>query len=260
MSETYIVKPVAKALEVLEYVVEEGRELTLTEIAYHVGHPKTTVFRYLQTLKASGFVAYDPMSDRYRTGVRLWTLNHSGGHHVLCEVAFSVMRELRDRFNETVNLGVMEGGEVVYLEMVESRRSLRMEAKIGSRNRVYTTALGKAILCSLPEERWREHLPEVLEGRGGLRVLTYGLFEKELRLSRERGYAVDESENEEGAYCVASPVFHLRGQVRDQVVAAISVSAPDSRMSASLQRQIAEGVVSAAGEISARLSVRVDKG
>lgn len=252
MSESYIVKPVAKALEVLDFVMQEGRELTLTEIAYHVGHPKTTVFRYLQTLKASGFVAYDPMSDRYRTGVRLWTLNHSGGHHVLCEAAFAVMRDLRDSFNETVNLGVMEGKEVVYLEMVESRRSLRMEAKIGSRDRVYTTALGKAFLCSLPEERWQDHLPEVLERREGLQVMTYQHFEKELRISKARGYAVDESENEEGAYCVASPVFHLQGQV----VAAISVSAPDSRMSASLQRQIAEGVVAAAAEISARLSVR----
>ena len=74
MSENYIVKPIAKALQLLEYVVEEGRELALTEISYRTGLPKTTAFRYLQTFCQAGFLSYDPHSDRYRTGVRLWSL------------------------------------------------------------------------------------------------------------------------------------------------------------------------------------------
>ena len=81
MSEQYIVKPIAKALQLLEYVVEEGRELSLTEIAYRTGLPKTTAFRYLQTFCQAGFLSYDPRSDRYRTGVRLWALAQSKGNN-----------------------------------------------------------------------------------------------------------------------------------------------------------------------------------
>ena len=249
MSESYIVKPVAKALQVLEFVAEEGRELTLTEIAHHVIQPKTTVFRYLQTLKAAGFVSYDPKSDRYRTGVRLWTLNRAGGRNVLCDTALGTMRELRDKFNETVNLGEIDGKEIVYLEMVESRRSLRMEAKIGARDPIYTTALGKAILSGMEESSWEVHLPEVLESRIGAPTQSRSEFYKELRLAAKLGYAVDRSKNEEGAYCVAAPILHTNGQV----VAAISVSAPDSRITTNLQHLISKAVVSAATEISMRL-------
>ena len=249
MSESYIVKPVAKALQVLEFVAEEGRELTLTEIAYHVKQPKTTVFRYLQTLKAAGFVSYDPKSDRYRTGVRLWTLNRTGGRNVLCDTALGTMRELRDKFNETVNLGEIDGREIVYLEMVESRRSLRMEAKIGARDPIHTTALGKAILSGMEEASWEDHLPEILESRIGLAKQRHSEFYDELRIAAKLGFAVDRSENEEGAYCVAAPILQLKGQV----VAAISVSAPDSRITPGLQRQISEAVVGAAKQISMKL-------
>ncbi len=250
MSESYIVKPVAKALHVLEFVAEEGRELTLTEIAFHVHQPKTTVFRYLQTLRAAGFISYDPKSDRYRTGIRLWALNRAGGRNALCDTAIETMRRLRDRFNETVNLGEIEGKDIVYLEIVESRRSLRMEAKIGARDPIYTTALGKAILSGMEEARWDDHLPEVLESRLGAHTLNHSDFYKELRHAAKLGFAVDRSENEEGAFCVAAPILQPKGNV----VAAISVSAPDSRITPGLERQIAEAAVGAATEISIRLS------
>ena len=151
----------AKALQLLEYVVQEGRELPLTEISYHTGLPKTTAFRYLQTFCQAGFLSYDPHSDRYRTGVKLWVLAQSkGSHSALREAAIPAMRELRDRFNETINLAELDGREVVYLEMVESRRSLRMLAKIGSRDPAYRTAVGKAMLSTFEEEERRSHLPQ----------------------------------------------------------------------------------------------------
>ncbi len=68
MSEQYIVQPVAKALQVLEYVAEEERDLSLAMICEQTGLPKTTTFRYLQTLRRAGFVAYDPKSDQIVIG------------------------------------------------------------------------------------------------------------------------------------------------------------------------------------------------
>ena len=201
MPDDYIVKPVAKALRVLEYVVEEGREMALTEIAYHVRLPKTIAFRYLQTLHRAGFVFYDPRSDRYRTGVRIWALAQSkGGQSVLREAALPIMRGLRDRFNETINLAELDGQDMVYIEMVESRRSLRMLAKIGSRDPAYCTAVGKAILAALPEEVLQKHLPTKAHPRTTRTLTVPAALEAELTATQRRGYAIDRGEN-----CAGSP-------------------------------------------------------
>jgi DNA-binding IclR family transcriptional regulator len=152
MTNDYIVKPVYKALQVLQCLGDEQRELALSEICYRVGLPKTTVFRYLYTLRECGFVDYDPATDLYRLGLRMWELGRAAGARLrIREVAVPFMRELRNRFNETVNLGMLDDTEVVYLEIVESRRSLRMHAKLGGRDPVYSTTLGKASMAFLPK-------------------------------------------------------------------------------------------------------------
>ena len=254
-SENYIVKPVAKALQVLAYVAEEGRELALTEICYKVRLPKTTVFRYLQTLCAAGLLAYDPVSDRYRTGVRLWALGQMAGRRsVLCEVTLPIMRRLRDRFNETVNLAELDGSEVIYLEMVESRRSLRMQAKIGSHDPAYTTAVGKAMLAFLPPERLPDHLPAALAPRTSGTVSELEALRSQLAEARTRGFALDQGENEEGARCVGAPIFGPGGSV----IAGLSVSAPEGRMGGSQEKQIAAALVEAAAEISSRFGLSAE--
>lgn len=254
MADQYIVQPVAKALQVLEYVAEEGRDLSLAMICEQTGLPKTTTFRYLQTLRRSGFVAYDPKSDRYRAGVRLWVLGQSAASRsAVCEVAMPVMKPLRDRFNETVNLAELDGPEVVYLEMVESRRSLRMQAKVGGRDPAYCTSVGKAILAFVPPERLAEHLPPRLSSRTHDTITSLASLRKALALVREQGFAIERGENEEGACCIGAPIF-----LKDTVAAAISVSAPASRMSRPLEKEISTALVEAAGVIADRLkSLRV---
>src|SRR5262245_58807781 len=166
MSNSYIVQPVYKALQVLRCLGDERRELALSEICYRVDLPKTTVFRYLQTLCACGFVTHDPGTDLYRIGLRVWELSQMVHEPLrIRDVALPPMRELRDRFNETVNLGVLDSLDVVYLEIIESRRSLRMQAQLGGRDPVYSTALGKVVLAFMPEGQWATHLPDVLAPR-----------------------------------------------------------------------------------------------
>ena len=250
MPEQYIVQPVAKALQVLEYVAGEARDLSLAMICEHTGFPKTTTFRYLQTLRRAGFVSYDPRSDRYRAGVRLWVLGQSAaGRPAVCEVAVPVMKSLRDRFNETVNLAELDGSEVVYVEMVESRRSLRMQAKVGSRDPAYCTSVGKAMLAHVPPERLTEYLPERLMARTHDTITSVGALRRELALVREQGFAIEQGENEEGACCIGAPIFLSEGAV----IAGISVSAPASRMTRSLEREVAAAVVESAAAIAEHL-------
>lgn len=250
----YVVGPVDRALRVLDCVAEEGREMTLTEVSTRLRLPKTTAFRYLTTLARHGLVAHDPRSDRYRPGARLWALGQAARRHSrLGALALPLMQEIRDRFNETVNLGELDGAEVVYREMVESRRSLRMQARPGSRDPAYATALGKAVLAFLPEERWQEHLPARLVARTPRTITTLPRLREDLREARRQGFARDRGENEEGSHCVGAPVLGPQEAGDPTPVAALSVSAPDSRMNARLERDIAEALRDAAARLRALL-------
>jgi len=250
MTNSYIVQPVYKALRVLRCLREERRELALSEICYRVDLPKTTVFRYLQTLCACGFLMHDPNTDLYRIGLRVWELGQSVHEPLrIREIALPAMRDLRDRFNETVNLGVLDGLDVVYLEIIESRRSLRMQAQLGGRDPVYSTALGKAVLAFKNEDQWPLHLPRELAPRTERTVTALDKLRQSLVRVRDCGYAFDDEENEEGARCIAAPIVNHSGQV----LAAISLSAPASRMSDRLVSKVAAATKETAAIISQRL-------
>lgn len=250
MTDAYIVKPVHKALQVLLFLAQAKRPLTLTEICTQLRMPKTTVFRYLQTLHANGFVAIDADCDQYRLGIRLWELGQLAGANLpVRELAQPLMTELRDRFNETVNLGMLDHKEVVYLEMAESRLSLRTQAQTGARDPVYCTGLGKAILAFLPETQWAHHLPARLKPRTTNTLTSLAALRQDLHATRERGYALDRGENEDGAYCIAAPIFDQRGDPQ----AALSLSAPANRLSKQQFQVVAVALIEATTTISRRL-------
>lgn len=250
MSNDYVVKPVHKALQVLLHLGRSKRELTLTEIAMQMSMAKTTVYRYLQTFSASGFVVFDTETQCYRLGLRLWELGQLVDMNLpVREVALPVMEELRDRFNETINLGVLDGKEVVYLGMAESSFALRMQARLGARDPIYSTALGKAILAFLPEQQWPILLPTRLTARTSQTITSIAALRHELAETRKRGYSIDRSENEEGSYCIGAPIRDQRGFV----AAAISLSAPAMRLHSDLRREITVALLQAAENISVRL-------
>lgn len=245
----YIVKPVYKALGVLRCVGERGGELTLTEVSRLTKLNKTTVYRYLHTLAECGFVVHDRRTDTYRLGLRVWELGRlAGGDLRVREVALPIMQELRDAFNETVNLGILDGREVVYVEMAESSRSLSMRARVGGRDPVHSTSLGKAILAFLPEQERRNHLPSRLTSRTSQTHTSIQALKADLLSVWERGFALDREENEEGSHCVGAPIFDQSGAV----AAAISLSAPASRMPEALQPKVSSAVTEAARTISER--------
>jgi IclR family acetate operon transcriptional repressor len=244
----YVVKPVFKALQVLIALGDEHRPLTLTEICHRVRLPKTTVFRYLQTLAQCGFVTHDRQADLYHLGARLFELGQLAGQQLrIRDVALPVMVALRDRFNETVNLGILDGFDVVYVEMVESHHSLRMQATLGSRDPAFSTALGKAILAFMDEPA--RYLPPRLMQRTVFTLYTRASVLQALAVVRQQGYALDDQENEDGARCVGAPIFEYPGRV----TAAISVSAPASRLMRDQVGEVAAALKEAAITISRQL-------
>lgn len=249
----YVVKPVLKALRVLAALGDAGRELRLAEVVQLVKLPKATVYKYLKTLCESGFVSYDTLEDSYWLGARAWSLGRTVDPSLrVRELAQPLMRELRDHCGETVNLGVLNGQDVVYLEMVQSRQTLRMQATIGAHDPAYSTALGKAMLAFLPAETWPRHIPTRLAPRTRNTHTSPDALRRDLVAIRKRGYSIDNAENEEGAWCVGAPIQDQDGSV----IAGLSISAVASRVSRDLEVEYARMVSQAAETISSKLGYR----
>lgn len=250
VSSAYVIKPVYKALRVLKCLGDAGRELPLVEICRIVNLPKPTVYKYLQTLREAGFVLYDPECECYWLGPNAWSLGRTVDPSLrVREVARPIMQQLRDRFGETINLAVLHGDEVVYLEMAISRQALRLQATIGGHDPAYTTSLGRAMIAFLPQERWRQHIPRQMRRRTARSISSHEALHAELIATRARGYAIERGENEDGALCIGAPIFDQDGHA----IAAVSVSAPATRISPSAEVEVGEAVVEAARNISGRL-------
>ena len=228
ISSAYVIKPVLKAMRVLKCLGDAGRELPLAEVCRIVALPKPTVYKYLQTLIAAGFVLYDLECACYWLGPNSWSLGRTVDPSLrVREVAWPIMQQLRDRFGETINLGVLHGDEVVYLEMALSRQTLRMQATIGAHDPAYTTSLGRAMIAYLSQDLWKKHIPRVMRKRTSRTIVSPDNLQAELIATRKRGYALEREENEEDALCIGAPIFDSDGNV----IAAVSLSAPAARIS-----------------------------
>ncbi|MBN9346506.1 MAG: IclR family transcriptional regulator [Devosia sp.] len=242
----YLVKPLHKALRVLRIVCESTSHLTLRDVAEIAELPKTTVYRYLHTLTVLEMVDYNPVTETFSAGSGLWWLMQSADPYSrIRHVSAAERRKLRETFNETVNLGVLTGGEVIYLEIVESDRSLRMQAAPGTRDQIHSTALGKALLAFRPRSQWDILLPERLVRKTHNTLVERVDLHAELERVRQIGFAVERGENEDGATCVAAPIL----DANNVSLAAISISAPDSRMSQQLVAKISASLVEACSRI-----------
>src|SRR5690348_16352603 len=138
----YTVRSIVRVLKVLDSLRLAPRPLSLPEVAERAGLPKSSAFRYLATLEQHWYVDRDPFSGSYRLGPALLSL-HAQDLGVLAARARPYMEALRDRFQETINLGIFDGSRVVYLEIVETTRTMRLAARRGDHDPLHSTALGK---------------------------------------------------------------------------------------------------------------------
>ena len=160
------------------------------------------------------------------------------------------LQHLTDVTGETSHLAVLNDGQVLYVDKVESTRSLRMPSQVGKRLPVHCTGVGKALIAFLPEEV----LKGVLARRGMPRMTAHtitdrDLFMRQLGDVRERGYAVDNEEIDEGLTCIAAVVRDHTSHV----VAAISIAGPTSRLRPETQADRAREVVGSANAMSRAL-------
>jgi IclR family transcriptional regulator, KDG regulon repressor len=231
----YLVEAVSRALDVLDSF-RDSEELTLNEINRRVGLTKSRGFRLLYTLAEHGYVEKDLEGTHYRLGVKLFE-RASHLRRDVKRVAEPFMRQIHLRFNETVNLGVIHNGDVLYIDLLEPSRSFRMSAMVGSRMPLKSTSLGKAMLAFLPD------------GQGNALLSAAGrALKRELDLVRRHGYAIDDEENEPNVACIGVPILDRTGYA----VAAMSVSGPVARILPN-RKEISAVLIAACREISRQL-------
>ncbi len=249
----YIVLPVMKALQVLDYVARQGHDVTLTETVHELKLPKTTVFRYLQTLSAAQFLEHDMQHDRYGVGSKFRSLAKVDQElQGLRDIAQPEMRKLMETFHETVNLAVLSESEVVYIDMLEPGRPLRANARIGHRHPAHSTSLGKAMMAFLPDADALALRSELLQRT--INTLTDAdKLRRQVDDVRRRGYAIEVGENEDGLMCIGVPILDRTGYP----VAAMSLSAPERRMKPELTIVAADALKGAAKRISTHLSAQL---
>ena len=241
----YSIRAVERVCDLLDLAQRSDGGFSLIDVVEATGLPKSSAFRYLATLEARRYLERDDTSGLFQVGPSLLPLQ-GRQLDVLADRSRPLLEELRDRFEETINLGVLDVNRVVYLEIIESQRSMRLAARKGDRDYLHCTALGKAIATLLPTERVRA----ILESDGmpamtDATITDIDSYLQELGATRSRGYALDNGENEGGGRCVAVP---LRGA---GVPTAISLSAPAARFALDEVGQVAEALEKVAASLAA---------
>jgi len=216
-----------KAMNLLVCLAEAP--LSVVELSEKTGISKPTVYRILHTLDTGGFVVRDRENRKYILGPALIGLGRAtriSGE--LIRYARPTLIELSKRYNETVNLGVLSHSKVIYLDTLESAQRLRVTVPMTIEDNAHTTALGKAILSSLPEEPALKLISTLYAAKANQTSrYTEAEFIEHIRSGRTQGFAIDNEDDAIGFRCVAAPIFNSNGEP----IAAISISAPTTRIS-----------------------------
>ncbi|MEA4894182.1 MAG: IclR family transcriptional regulator [Oscillospiraceae bacterium] len=245
------VSSILRALRVLECFMDNKTEWTLKKLVEALDLPTTTVFRQVSTLVERQYLEQDPVRKSYKVGPRLLLLTSAIlGQSDLRSIARPELERLSDVANETVNLSILLDHEIVYLDIVETHRSVGCITKIGSRVPAYTSAAGKVMLASKSEEyiddycRWMADIKPMTDNS----ITDSVQLRDQLVRARLDGYATDNGEIEPGLICFGAPILNMNRMT----VAAVSVAGPNYRMKEDHEMIISE-VKQAARRISCLL-------
>ncbi|HEX6467299.1 MAG TPA: IclR family transcriptional regulator [Terriglobales bacterium] len=241
---------VGKVLRIFDALHGSSSGLPLKEIARHTQINKSTAYRFLAHLESEGYVFRDGIGC-YSIGLKLMRFGSANTYHaVLRNLGRPTLQDLAQSTNETVNLAVLDGREVLYLDVIESSHTFRLASQIGMRRPLHCTALGKAILAYMSEEERHKLLSSLMLARFTPNTLTQLLrLNKDLAKTHHRGYSLDDEEAYLGSRCLGAPIFNEAGKV----VAAISVSGPTTRVTRTHLPVFASHLKQAANAISTQL-------
>jgi IclR family acetate operon transcriptional repressor len=242
------VQTIERAFHLLEVLAAGGGEMSISQLADASGLPMPTIHRLLRTLVAQGYVRQQP-SRRYALGPRLIWLGESA-ERLLAAWALPHLEKLVAELDETANVAMLDNDRAVYVAQVPGTRPMRTFTEVGRRVHLHSTGVGKALLAALPDEQmvdlvYRIPLPANTEHT----IVDRDQLLADLRAGRDRGFMVDDGEQDLGVRCVAVAI-------PADVHAAISVSAPSVRLTDDVRATAAQLLRRSADELGRELISR----
>lgn len=244
----YSIRAVQRVCDLLDALQQEPDGLSLVRAAEVTGLPKSSAFRYLATLEQRRYVERDEPTGGFRLGLAFLPLQ-ARQLDVVTQRTRPHLEALQREFGETANLGLLDGGQVSYLDIVESPQAMRFAARRGDRDPLHSTALGKVLAAQLPPDQVRAIVKaEGMPRRTPATITSQRDLLAELERVRQAGYAVDDGENEVGARCVAVAVPGVSMPI------AISVAGPAARLTEERVPAVAARMQDIAESIGGELS------
>jgi IclR family transcriptional regulator, acetate operon repressor len=241
--------PTLRAFALLEYLVQAGNPVSLTDMAEDMGMPKPSLHRMLASLEAGGLVIREPGDkNAYVVGPRLAQLGlnvmtHAGARRL----RHAILTRLVTDLGETCNLTMLHENEVLYLDRVEAPWPLRLDLKPGSHVPVWCSASGKLLLAMLPRDERNALVRSMNLSRFTANTITdTEMLEAELDRIAKKGVAIDNEEFVQGIVCAAAPIVDTNGAC----IAAIAVHAPVSRSPLSRALEMVPRLKEAAAEFT----------
>lgn len=236
MADQYLLGTVTHALEILDLLNTET-ELSLTEICKKLELGKASAFRLLYTLEHCDYVHKTGQS-KYKLGMKFaYYGSNLLGRQNLVETARPFLQALRDEFNETTHIAILDksGQNVIVMDKEMGKSSIQMSSQIGEQLPVYCTGNGKMILAHLSSSE----LEPILDGMKFVKYTETTIVSREALLAdlkkiRETGYSEDLEESEVGLVCYSGPIRNFQGKV----VAGASISGPSVRMRQNRQAMV----------------------
>jgi DNA-binding IclR family transcriptional regulator len=239
---------IRKVLSIFELLDSVPGGLQLNQIAEATGINKSTAHRFLSHLEFEGYLFRDGFGN-YMVGTKLSRLGSGASFQsTLSKLARPVMENLRKISGETINLAVLDGTDVLYIDVLETIHTFRLVTRIGSHLPFYSTSLGKAMVAAIEDSaRLEELLSRVeFEPTTPRSINNIAKLKKQLAVIHRRGYALDDEEAVAGVRCVGAAILDANGEV----VAAISISGPVVRFTSDRVPTLSRELCKAAREIS----------
>ncbi|MFW5728009.1 MAG: IclR family transcriptional regulator [Spirochaetota bacterium] len=238
-----------KALQIFEVLSWQAAPMRLQDLARELNMPDSTLLRFLNTMIDYGYVAKERETSRYRLTLKLAQLGsqvHS--NYPYQKIIHPYLEEISRKLQEPVSLCVEQNGSVVYIDTVDGPdHMLRTLQRIGKVAPMHSTGVGKVLLQNYTSNELKEYVEDKGLPAFTEKTITSGKeFFEEIDVVRQRGFAYDNEECEVGVRCVAFPVKDFSGRN----VAAISISAPVTRMDADKEKNI----VAVLRDVSTRIS------
>ncbi|MGB9700370.1 MAG: IclR family transcriptional regulator [Thermodesulfobacteriota bacterium] len=251
MRERYQINSILRAGSILKCLAKGKGTYKISELAALLKLDRSTTYRILLSLEKCQLVEKNQRTGEYSLGVGALELGSAYLSRVdLIQIARPIMAELAQQVQETVHLAILSDTEILYIDKVDSPRSLGVMSKVGQRNPLHCTALGKALLAfQTPGEQLRILKKIKLKPFTSRTITTKYALKKELQWVRHNEYALDRREIEDDVECIAAPIRDHLGNA----VAALSISGPQKKINTPQEKIFVQQVMEAAKSISAKL-------